>query len=460
VIGAAVPEAGVHEHGDSRAGEHNVSLSAELGDGPAVHEEPETEPVELTSKSELGLGVPPRSGLHPFTDGGAARARSLRRKVLSHARIVAQPVCVCLRGYAPSAVSSGPPPALENYFEQLSLGTLEGVPAEGSDLVEQFTAMVDEAFQSRRFVLGLAMAFLSMAENTLTLAGVDSVDDVLDEFEYERATNKGRPVNTLNLIVAEGSVVRLRPLYNKVEHVFRSTLRRYDYPHMPGHATQAWRQHEDMLRAVFAMSAAERRAAAEAVWDRILAFPEFRRRSTADALPRPFETLLAEFPNTQRGEPAGAILQGLAFAYYRADSPNVTIETGKVGAGSRRTGRVADVDGWSGDELVLSIEVKDEDLTDPDDDTLDSFIANLSEWPDATAIVVARSASDEVIDALAAQNVKMLTRTLMLDAVVRWDMNKQMLAAREFLYYLSRQQQHSGLVERLRDFLADRVIPI
>jgi hypothetical protein len=121
---------------------------------------------------------------------------------------------------------------------------------------------------------------------------------------------------------------------------------------------------------------------------------------------------------------------------------------------------VADVDGWSGDELVLSIEVKDEDLTDPDDDTLDSFIANLSEWPDATAIVVARSASDEVIDALAAQNVKMLTRTLMLDAVVRWDMNKQMLAAREFLYYLSRQQQHSGLVERLRDFLADRVIPI
>jgi hypothetical protein len=196
------------------------------------------------------------------------------------------------------------------------------------------------------------------------------------------------------------------------------------------------------------------------LWAKILEFAEFRRRSTADALPRPFETILEEFPNTQRGEPAGAVLQGLSFAYYRADSPNVTIETGKVGAGSRRTGRIADVDGWSGDELVLSIEVKDEDLADPDDDTLDGFIGNLAEWPDATAIVVARSATDEVVDALADQNVKVLTRPLMLEAVERWDLNKQLLAAREFLYYLSRVQQHSGLADRLRAFLAEHEIAL
>jgi len=303
------------------------------------------------------------------------------------------------------------------------------------------------------------MSFLSLAERALTIVDEDNVEDVFDRFTYQTETAGGKPVNTLNLIV-DGEFVRLRPLYNDIEHVVRSDLRRYDYPHMPGHATQAWQQHRELIVLAFAMSTAERRACADVLWAKILEFAEFRRRSTADALPRPFETILEEFPNTQRGEPAGAVLQGLSFAYYRADSPNVTIETGKVGAGSRRTGRIADVDGWSGDELVLSIEVKDEDLADPDDDTLDGFIGNLAEWPDATAIVVARSATDEVVDALADQNVKVLTRPLMLEAVERWDLNKQLLAAREFLYYLSRVQQHSGLADRLRAFLAEHEIAL
>lgn len=154
------------------------------------------------------------------------------------------------------------------------------------------------------------------------------------------------------------------------------------------------------------------------------------------------------------------MLQGLAFAYYRADSPNVTIETGKVGAGSRRVGRVGDVDGWNGPELVLSIEVKDENLHDPEDETLDGFLANLAEWPDATAIVLARGATDDFVSALAKQNVSVLTRERMLDAVMRWDLNKQRLAAREFHYYLARQQRHSGLTHRFETFLEEQGIEL
>jgi hypothetical protein len=329
-------------------------------------------------------------------------------------------------------------------------------PARSSAVEGVLQEMRDQVAQRRRrFAPGLLMAFVAMAEDTLGYLEEESVEDVLEEFDHEAVNARGQTVNTLNLVIDDEKTVRLRPFYNAAEHVFINRLRRYDYPNMAPHATQAWAQHEDLLTDVFELTPEERRAVAEGVIDHILALPEYGRRSAEDASPRPFEVLLEEFPGTQSGEPPGAILQGLGFAYFRADSPNVTIETGKVGAGSRRTGRVGDVDGWNGPELVLSIEVKDEHLVDAEDSTLDGFLANLAEWPDATAIVVARSAEEEVADALDEQAVSLLTRESMLEAVVRWDLNKQKIAAREFYYYLVRVQRHSGLIERFEEFLEE-----
>lgn len=353
---------------------------------------------------------------------------------------------------------------LDDYLSDLGLpGATAGLKPQASTavkrLVEEMRKQIEE--RKRRFMPGLLMAFVAMAEAATTRLGEERVEDVLGRFGHERVSKRGRQVNTLNLVVDEETTIRLRPYYNAAEHVFVQVLRRYDYPNMAPHATQAWSQHEDMLTTVFAMSRQERRAVVEAIWDRVLQLPEYRRRSTEDAKPRPFALLLDEtlFAGTQTGEPPGAILQGLAFAYYRADSPNVTIETGKVGAGSRRTGRVGDVDGWSGPELVLSIEVKDESLTKPDDSAL-RFIANLAEWPDATAIVVARGAEEEVVEALVEQNVSLLTRETMLESVVRWDLNKQQLATREFHYFLARVQRHSKLTGRFEAFLSDNAIEL
>ncbi|MDQ5821647.1 MAG: hypothetical protein M3540_09415 [Actinomycetota bacterium] len=351
-------------------------------------------------------------------------------------------------------------PALDDFLSQLRLPEqMAASKPDHSKAVANFESLLRGQIRSRRFVPGLAMAFISMAETALSLADVDSVDDVLAQFKRQETTAQEKPVNTLNLVVGE-TLVRLRPAYNAAEHVFIHGLRRYDYPNAAPHATQAWPQHVDMLTAVFAMSPEERKAAAEVVWKVILELPEQGRRSIADASPRPFETVLTDFPGTQQGEPGGAILQGLAFAYYRADAPNVTLETGKVGASSRRTGRAGDVDGWNGAELVLSIEVKDEELTDPEDPTLDGFLANLAEWPDATAIVVVRGATGEVVEELADVNIRVLTRDSMRDAVVRWDINKQSLAAREFHYFLVRVQRDSGLIERYEAFLEEQGIEL
>jgi len=121
---------------------------------------------------------------------------------------------------------------------------------------------------------------------------------------------------------------------------------------------------------------------------------------------------------------------------------------------------VADVDGWNGAELVLSIEVKDEAISDPEDGTLDGFLANLAEWPDAAAIVLARSATDDVVTELSRHNVSTLDRERMLEAVRLWDLNKQRLAAREFHYYLARVERHDGLIARFEAFLEDEGIEL
>jgi len=236
------------------------------------------------------------------------------------------------------------PESVDDYLEAL------GLPSSMADRSPRASARVRAVVESfhaerttRNFLPGLVLAMLALVEQVLAHEGTDRESGGIDAYERQTQDARGRHVNTLNVVPADGVTVRLRPLYNGVQHVIVHELRRYDYPNMPGHATQAWRQHQDVLDGLFAMTPSGRRAVLDEVWATVTGLHRFVRRAVTESTPRPFATLLEDFPNTQRGEPAGAVLQGLAFAYYRADSPNVTIETGKVGAGSRRAGRVGDV---------------------------------------------------------------------------------------------------------------------
>lgn len=353
------------------------------------------------------------------------------------------------------------PESVFDYLEALGLpSSMAGRSPNRTARVEGVIASFHAQRTGRNFLSGLTLAMLALVEQVLAHEGAESEESGIDAYKRQTQSSQGRHVNTLNVVLGDGATIRLRPLYNGVQHVIVHELRRYDYPNMPGHATQAWQQHQDILNGLFAMVPNERRAVLDEVWGAVTSLHRFGRRTAEASTPRPFAAILEDFPNTQRGEPAGAVLQGLAFAYYRADSPNVTIETGKVGAGSRRVGRSGDVDGWNGPELVLSIEVKDANITDHADDTLDAFLANLSEWPDATAIVLARGANEDVVQELAKQNVSVLTRKRMLDAVLRWDLNKQRLATREFHYYLARVQRHSGLTKRFEEFIEEKGIEL
>jgi hypothetical protein len=345
-------------------------------------------------------------------------------------------------------------PLLRDYVAEI------GLPADfcerrpkRSRVVEEVVAEYERQLPDRLFLMGLVFAFIGVVEDLLSQIGSPRAPDALDRFPPETTDTRGRPRNTLYL-QGPARGVGLRRYYNSFERMIWNRLKRFDYPNCAPHATQAWPQHRGMLERIFAMSPCERLALATSIWESALRLREARGRGSEAITPRPFEKVLKDFDNTQRGEPAGAVLQGLAFAYYRADAPNVTLETSKVGAGRARLGGVGDIDGWSGGKLVLSIEVKDADIERDDVDGLfGSFFGNLAEWPDATAIAVARRFDTPAKEHLAAQRLLVLDRATMLENIALWDLRKQELALREFAYFLIRVQRHSGLEERFRAFL-------
>lgn len=346
-------------------------------------------------------------------------------------------------------------PSLDEFVEALGLPTDfcgRVVSSADRERAGKLLQLHDDHLPGRAFITGLAFAFLGVVENLARqLPPTTDTSDALSEFPPQETDASGRRRNSL-YIVGPASNISLRKYYNLFEPVVWDALHRYDYPNCAPHATQAWPQHRDLLDAILGASAGARLAFARGLWERVIALPEFAGRKGLVACPRPFTTVLSEFPNTQQGEPAGAVLQGLAFAYYRADAPNVTLETGKAQAGSARTGRVGDVDGWSGGELVLSIEVKDVDITVTSVAGVGAWLSNLERWPNATPIVLARSFDDGAAEWLEERNVLMLDRSRMAGNVALWDLKKQEMAIREMSYFLTRVQRNSALLSRFVEF--------
>ncbi|MFD5446720.1 hypothetical protein [Streptomyces sp. NPDC127100] len=300
----------------------------------------------------------------------------------------------------------------------------------------------------RRFLLGVLLAYIGVAEQILSQDGVESLQHVF-EVHPPHEESAGRKLNTLTLGTPS---VSLRTYYNLAERVILGGLLRIGYPNAAPHATQSWTQHRREFELICEMSPGERAALADALWDEALALEEQESRSGEERAIRPFEYVIRHFPNTQRGEPAGSVLQGLAYAYYRADSPNVTLRIQRVGSGSARIGATGDVDGWIGDTLELSVEVKDMDMTLDNTHQFNQFVKHLSRWPNCTAVAFAQSFSDEAIEWLAERDILAFDRGRMESNVAYWDLPKQRLAVQEFLFYLAVVQQHPKLIQRFKGF--------
>lgn len=312
--------------------------------------------------------------------------------------------------------------------------------------------LVNGRSQQQNFWPALSLALLSQAEETLSIAGEDSVDDVFDTFEIERTGRTGRAVNTLNFIV-NGTKITLRPRFNPAADAIRIEMRR-DHPSAAPHATQAWPDYRPLIEMIYAMSPAARARFAEYVWDTgVNAAEERTWAKQAERIVRPFEYVLANF-DTHNARPGGALFQGLVFGYFRADSPNLTLESHAVNTGSSRADMPGDVAGFRGGEVELAVEVKDYGIPIEDvENILVDFLEDLTDAPNATAVVVADSVDQESRDRLSESNIIALGRDDLRARVITWDLPKQQEALRGALYYLGRIQKSTALVKRLTEFL-------
>lgn len=344
-------------------------------------------------------------------------------------------------------------PCLRDHLEDF------GLPQKMAERVRQSSLKVDALTDSRRvtqkrrtYVKGLHISMIALAEDLLGRLGKTQMSDALTKYPPMKHDRLGRALNTLTLEV-DGNLLSLRTSYNKVEATIRSTLRRPGYPNSAPYATGQWDVIRDDFDLIVSMTPGERALALDEMWNDVLALETLATRSGAPRATRPFEYLLQ---NVEKGarEPAGALLQALGFAYYRADSPNLTLVCAKVGKGSARNPvGVGDVDGWSGDSLALAVEVKDLSITNGNLHELAMFVARLRDWPNALAIVLANEFDEEAKEHLAENSILPLTTAVMLQNVKYWDFEKQRLAVREVLYFLRAIQQHPKMYDRLKEFI-------
>ncbi|MGH9126053.1 MAG: hypothetical protein ACRDZ8_15205 [Acidimicrobiales bacterium] len=302
----------------------------------------------------------------------------------------------------------------------------------------------------------LALALVAQAEHLLSALGVSSLDDVFSAIEIEQEAAGRGARNTLNFIRPDGTQSRLRPTYGRTVAVIRSQMRRFAHPYSPGSQTGAWRSYRPFIKAIYSASPDERSTIARWVWEHgVLPIPETVPSATGarERRERPFSYVLRHMPTVSR--PGGAIFQAEAYAYLRADAPNVILEAHAVNVASRRARLVGDVAGFRGDIVELVAEVKDQIINEDNlDEQLGDVFVEIAEVADATAIVFAATFSYEAREALAAQNVIALDREEMATIAAVWDLPKQAEAMGALCYYLARIQNRPQLVTQVRDFCA------
>ena len=325
---------------------------------------------------------------------------------------------------------------------------------------KQLLSAFKEEFERRKFVAGLLIAFIRFFRKLDALGQkYPSLDDFFQAFPQLATTSQGQTANTLIVLLpssgAKQKTLSIRPFYNEAERFFRAENKRFDYPNCAPHATQAWHDYRAWLDALLRLTTPQAEALEQAVSEFVLSkLPshEFTGEGL-EPLEQRFARLLQEFSFIAfKGEPAGSAFQGVVYAYIRADAPHLHLDVSKVGAGSKRLHRVGDIDGWEGERLVLSAEVKHFDMKRHDISDLSAF-ANQVSARKAMGIVVALSFGDDARNDLEGMGL----RTLAIDELARvvelWDPLKQRAAVAAFTYYSHHIEKSSVLMQRLKLFL-------
>lgn len=321
-----------------------------------------------------------------------------------------------------------------------------------------FSEFIDE-FENRKFTAGLLVAFIDfLIELEVPLSSeIVCYNDMIKEFPVQTSTNRGKPANTLIVQKKDTSTLSLRKFYDRIEQHFRADCKRFDYPSCAPHATQAWSSYPSWLDALVSYDEETLQTLRKQIIQHVMEkLPDqaFIPGSIKTEPPL-FRLLLENFPMAaQKGEPSGAVFQGVVFGFLRADNPHLQMEISKVRTGSKRLQRVGDVDGWDGARLAISAEVKHFSVTGNDVENLRAF-ANETAQRGALGIVVANDFTESAKKMLEEIGLKALDTDDKLRIVELWDPLKQRTAVASLIYYSRHVEKNSFLSERIEAFVRE-----
>ena len=277
----------------------------------------------------------------------------------------------------------------------------------------------------------------------------------LEEFfaDYPRITEG---VSALTVTLPNGGQKTIRPAYERYHRLYVTEENRLDYPRSAPYATGKWGDYQHWLDALVRMSKQDLEWVARSCVAFVL--DELKDQSfdpsSVRAEPPIFKWLVKDFEFGERapGEPTGAAFQAMVFGYVRADAPHLQVEARKARAGSARTQGIGDIDGWEGDQLIVSAEVKHFVVGEKNIADFTHFAAHIAERA-ALGIIVAEDFSTGVRERIEELGLRALSRNEVLQIVSLWDPLKQRAALNAFQWVVVHKEQNSGLIGRVREFL-------
>ena len=353
---------------------------------------------------------------------------------------------------------------LYRYFDQSVPDSSHVFSDAEREVYNSILEYVDTRFGSMKYILGLAIDFVILAEQVLShTAQVGRLDFAEDSDsptdQFTRVEEKGnRKLNTLTFRTDDGTTFGIRKLEEEVLSLFHEQLYRLDYPSAYVYNTGQWHKYRSLLDMAFSLSESGRFKTVR----RLIYFglQNMERSKSFEGNPRIrlYESVIAEYPRGgYSDENGGVVFQAIAYGYFKADRPHLSLIVDKVRTGSSRQNRIGDIDCYRDVKVEMSIEVKDIDITTPTSykKELGSFVTSATE-DGILGCVFAKSLSCGVMNALEAEGVTWITESDLLNMVQLWDWPKQDAAIRGVLHYLSHIEQNTNAANRLLSFIQEK----
>lgn len=323
--------------------------------------------------------------------------------------------------------------------------------------IQNIIESVHQEFGRAKYTLGMAINFVLLAQRIApdrsTFEPSRDDEDIFQKYDRKEKKADGSDLNTLTLI-DDGEEIGIRKTEEEVQALFRRNLNRLTYTTAYVYNTGQWQKYRELLADCFWLSEAGRYVAVEELIDYGLKHMDPSDEYEGNPRTRLFPLVVKDYLRGQvQGENAGLVFQAIAYGYFKADRPHLSLEVSKVRMGSERQQRVGDVEGYTDVKVELSVEVKDFELTEGQiAHELGSFIQQVTE-KEILGIVFVRGIDNSARRELEDEGVKVFTQADLLESVSLWDWQKQDRALRGVFHYLSHIEENTDAVKRLQQFV-------